>query len=721
MTKYKKHTLHTSISPYPLSEPTVAEDDPLPTMEVASWSDHTMPDEDIPPSIALEFASWGEQTLQGEADDSLEAIQAFQESITSFRQQEPSHAPDSGISQPFSSPSSSPSFSSSAISHPFQVMHVEPKEEGHCQFTDCPDENQFVAMLQGLLSPQEVQRLEEAMDRCSYCAELMVEIARTMHPEDASETSLPDHQPPKVGRYRLGELLGAGGMGMVYAAFDEELERKVAIKLLRPDVTDPEMREFHKARMIREARLLASLSHPRILTIYEVDTWNDQIFLAMQHIDGMNMRQWMEDRNPSWEEVLGMYIEVGRALVAAHEANIIHRDIKPDNILVSRKGDIYLTDFGLARVSQSTHHSISAFGGQHGQEQPKRLTAVGDILGTPAYMSPEQFRGRGVGKRSDQFSFCVALYEALYGVLPFGGHDIEEMMQAAQDGQLLMPQRSSVPNEIFRVLAKGLHPLPRERYTTMTDLLQALQSAKRGVAWRRAILPIGVVVGTLLLFLAVALWGRSNGRDTKIATPIDSAKTPISKGRAAQEIPFGKGKNPPSPLNNREFTVPSKFLQEPSKGPSPSNFQQRPSNVQQRPSNVQQRPLNVQQRPSNVQQRPSGFRLQQRPSDANRRRTPLPSKIQQQRPSPLKLEQRPSSPKLEQRPSLLEQKPSKVRALPREQFPPKKGLMQVKSMQPPSSFLQEKPDADVIWEKKDDVVNKKGVGNKKGAANKKSP
>ncbi len=480
------------------SETAITQQDPPATLETTAWGDSTMRDGEAAPALlprqqdpdrttrdqevsaSLWTAALGEQTLR-EQEENQSALLSFLDVAA---------IPDLVHTSP----------SLDSFSYASPILHNPQEKNTECSFIDCPDENQFVALLQGQLSPQEVQRLEDVMDRCVYCSELMIEIAHTMRPQEALPT--PEQRPRQIGRYQLEGLLGAGGMGVVYAAQDQELQRKVAIKLLRPDVTDPEMREAHKARMIQEARLLAALSHPHILTIYEVGTWNTQIFLAIQYVDGVNLRQWLDDHNPPWHEVLRMFYAVGEALIAAHAADIIHRDIKPDNILVSRNGSLFLTDFGLARVSQTTHHSISAFLTKYPTIEEHRLTAVGDILGTPAYMSPEHFRGRGVSKRSDQFSFCVALYEALYGMLPFGGHNVQQIMEAAESGRLETPRRSSVPQAIFRVLRRGLHPLPRERFGSMQELLDALRHAQHSTQQRRKLLPIALITIALLLLSA---------------------------------------------------------------------------------------------------------------------------------------------------------------------------------------------------------------------------
>ncbi len=585
MSAQKKPSLVQPKETHLSDETPITQQDPPATLETPSWGDFTMRDGDAGPALWTD--AWGEQTLR-EQEEAQAALLSLLDAAAKA---------DLGYT--------SPSLDSFSNASPL-LQGPQQDDPTTCSFTDCPDENQFVALLQGQLSPQEVQRLEEVMDRCVYCSELMIEIAQTMRPQE--EPSTPEQRPLRIGRYHLEGLLGTGGMGVVYAAQDQELGRKVAIKLLRPDVTDPELRDAHKARMIQEARLLASLSHPHILTIYEVGTWNEQIFMAIQYVDGLNLRQWLDDHNPRWDEILRMFCVVGEALVAAHTADIIHRDIKPDNILVSRNGDIFLTDFGLARISQTTHHSISAFLDKYPTIAEHRLTAVGDILGTPAYMSPEHFRGRGVGKRSDQFSFCVALYEALYGMLPFGGHNVQQIMEAAESGHLETPRQSSVPQAVFRVLRQGLHPLPRERFGSMKELLDALRRAQHTTQQRRTLLPIALIaLASLLVSLALFAFFRAPS-----SLPLRSSNKPPQDQTNASSLkkdpPTGKTK--PLSSQRERFADPTPSLPTYSNPTRPAFLQQAKSTRSFFPAQTHSNhtPL-LQQAKSN-----STLHLQQRPS-----------------------------------------------------------------------------------------------------------
>jgi len=207
-----------------------------------------------------------------------------------------------------------------------------------------------------------------------------------------------------VGRYRLLRLVGRGGVGEVWAAHDPKLHREVAIKILRGDTYADDV---DAARLLREAQAIATLSHPNVVAMYDGGTANGQVFLAMELIDGETLAVWRDRRPHPIEEVLRVFTLAGRGLAAAHRAGIVHRDFKPQNVMVARDGGVRVMDFGLAaRVLDA------------GADQP-RLTRKGWVLGTPKYMSPEQLRGEPVGPRADLYGLGITVYEALTGRRPF--------------------------------------------------------------------------------------------------------------------------------------------------------------------------------------------------------------------------------------------------------------------------------------------------------------
>ncbi len=300
-----------------------------------------------------------------------------------------------------------------------------------------------------------------------------------------------------VGRYKVLEVLGAGGMGVVYGAFDPELQRKVALKLVRAELTDAELR----ARLWREAQAMARIRHPNVITVFDVGTWNEQMFVAMEVIDGWTLTSWQAARSRSVEEILRVFAAAGAGLAAAHAVGLVHRDFKPDNILIGSDGRVCVTDFGLARaVAVPSEMDVPSLAAGQSQEVTisGELTRHGAVVGTPAYMAPEQMRGTPPDGRGDQFSFCVALFEALYGVRPFPGKSLGELERAIFDEDRLRPRRKGVPWPVRRALARGLQYAAAERFDSMEALLRALQPARRMV-------PAGLVAGIVGVAVAMAI------------------------------------------------------------------------------------------------------------------------------------------------------------------------------------------------------------------------
>ena len=208
--------------------------------------------------------------------------------------------------------------------------------------------------------------------------------------------------PSVIGRYLVLERLGKGGMGVVYAAYDPELDRKVAIKLIYGE-SDPDRVHRSQEMLRREAQALAKLAHPNIVAIHDVGAHAGQVFVAMEFVVGRTVRSWWEERSPGWQEVLAAMVQAGRGIVAAHEVGLVHRDIKPDNLLIGDDGRVRVADFGIARHDPSaieTAPSVST-----GARELGTIGSRGTIIGTPAYMPPEQHEGGDVGPHSDQFSF----------------------------------------------------------------------------------------------------------------------------------------------------------------------------------------------------------------------------------------------------------------------------------------------------------------------------
>ena len=351
-----------------------------------------------------------------------------------------------------------------------------------------------------------------------------------------------------IGRYVVLGLVGRGGMGEVYAAYDPELDRKVAVKLLRVKAGNGVSMTEGRQRTLREAQAIARLSDPNVVVVYDVGTFEDKVFIAMEFVEGNTVTFWLEQKPRTWQEVLRVFISAGRGLTAAHEKGLVHRDFKPDNVMVGRDGQVRVMDFGLARqidkpglkehrpratppgpkrgdlevgtgtlplehgavpLDQGTLLLNNGSGDSGGEMQSSvsglfdaRLTRTGAMMGTPAYMAPEQFFGKETDARTDQFSFCVSLYEALYGERPFPGKKLTELTANVVQGTIrAAPAGTKVPFWVRRILLRGLRSAPAERYPSMTELLQALGRDPRATRRKWAVgaavamLPLAVGLG----------------------------------------------------------------------------------------------------------------------------------------------------------------------------------------------------------------------------------
>ena len=271
-------------------------------------------------------------------------------------------------------------------------------------------------------------------------------------------------------------------MGIVYAAYDPELDRKVALKLIRPGLHSADDAPALQVRLVREAQAMARIAHANVAAVYDVGRHGEQAFVAMELIDGETLARWLSRTTRSTAEIVAVFAHAGRGLAAAHSAGLTHRDFKPNNVMVDRQGRVRVLDFGLARPmgagESSSPVSVAA-------RVDLTLTASGALLGTPAYMSPEQLTGGAADVRSDQFAFCVALYEALAGTRPFAGDDTEKLRAAILAHELVRPRRS-VPAWLLKTVTRGLGAAPSERWPSMDTLLAALDRDPTRSRWRAA-------------------------------------------------------------------------------------------------------------------------------------------------------------------------------------------------------------------------------------------
>ena len=278
-----------------------------------------------------------------------------------------------------------------------------------------------------------------------------------------------------VGRFELRRRIGRGGLGTVYAAWDPTLAREVALKVVRPD------RAGGTGRMLEEAQAMARLSHPNVVAIHEAGEHDDDVFLAMELVRGSTLRQWLAASTRTPPEVLEAFERAAKGLAAAHEAGLVHRDFKPDNVLVRDDGRVQVADFGLAATLDDD--------------------AAEGASGTLPYMAPEQHAGERVGPAADQYALSVALFEALTGEHPFAGHDVESMREAKAAGRVETPTRHVMPKHVARALTRGMDPDPAARFESVGALMAAIRvdpaQQRRRIAF--------IVVATV--FLGIVLVG----------------------------------------------------------------------------------------------------------------------------------------------------------------------------------------------------------------------
>ncbi|NJK31875.1 MAG: serine/threonine protein kinase [Deltaproteobacteria bacterium] len=276
-----------------------------------------------------------------------------------------------------------------------------------------------------------------------------------------------------VGRYRLGQQLGKGGMGVVYLGHDPELSRDVAIKLVGA-VPLVSMKRL-KTRLQREAQMLAKLVHDNVVRVYDVGEHRGELFVAMEYVHGVDLGKWQKAGPRSRAEILDIYLAAGAGLAAAHEAGVIHRDFKPENVLVGKDGRVRVSDFGLAHLHDEPTRTESTDSSPAPADP--RLTRTDEVVGTLAYMAPEQLRNTGLDARSDQFAYCVAMWEAVSGKRPYVGEKADALLAAIDSGR--REGGEQLPRWLRRTLERGMAAEPGQRFESMKALLEVLRKGAR--------------------------------------------------------------------------------------------------------------------------------------------------------------------------------------------------------------------------------------------------
>ena len=369
---------------------------------------------------------------------------------------------------------------------------------------ECLDDNVASEFVSGALAGTALTKVESHLATCRECRALVAALAGAddgdsnakTHQHERITESQAGRRPTRsltvgdrVGRYLVLSTLGAGGMGVVFSAYDPQLDRKVALKLLRANL-GAHAKEA-RTRLKREAQAIAQLSHPNVVGVYDVGATDDgDVYIAMEFVEGDTLTTWLRAWPRTWREILDVFHQAARGLMAAHSVGLLHRDFKPDNVLVGSDGRVRVTDFGLARSVLGPDEAVGAR--PAGSPLHVDLTATGTVLGTPRYMPPEQLEGPNIDARSDQFSFCVALYEALYGAHPLPGGTAVGMLERGERA-LPPPESTRVPAAIGRAVLRGLEPDRAKRFPGMSALVAELAPPPKRSHARVVAIALGVV------------------------------------------------------------------------------------------------------------------------------------------------------------------------------------------------------------------------------------
>lgn len=312
-------------------------------------------------------------------------------------------------------------------------------------------------------------------------------------------------EPARLGRYVLLGRIAGGGMGVVHGAYDPELDRKVALKVLHPSQHDADQGQH---RLISEGRALAQLNHPHVVKVHDVLTIRDQVVIVMELVEGQTLADWQEAAPRSWREIVGIYLQAGEGLVAAHAVKVVHRDFKPANAIVGNDGRVRVLDFGLAKVLDGDPvHLMPAANGSRGPVTGESAASA-EVSGTLGYTAPEQLAGAAAIPASDQFSFCVSLHRAIEGVAPFEGHDVTSLKENIRRGAISYAQDGrAVPKWLRATIARGLAASPEKRHASMRELLDLLGKERGWRRWRGPLM--AATIATAAAVTSILLRGES--------------------------------------------------------------------------------------------------------------------------------------------------------------------------------------------------------------------
>ncbi len=398
-------------------------------------------------------------------------------------------------------------------------------------------DNTAVEFLEGNLSEPDQALVEAHTARCHDCRQHLAELGRMESQDDqvptaplGEEAHIALERGEKVGQFEILSRIGSGGMGVVFAAYDPRLGRKVALKLLRSPKDSGLSVSDAQRRFLREAQAMAQLSHPNVIAVYDVGRYKSEVYIAMELVEGETLTRWLRRWKRPWRDILDKFLAAGTALAEAHGSGLAHRDFKPDNVLVGSDERVRVMDFGLVRSLFFDAPPSGADGHvparePHASMLGHALTRTGALMGTPRYMAPEQLAGQETEARSDQFSFCVALYEALHDQHPFEGDTAAGL--GPDSSARPPPPDTEVPSWLHKALVRGLSFKAKDRFPTMRDLLRAITPPPLRPS--RVRLAIATTMVGVALVYATAAWIQARSESEKLGSEVGMAHARVAE------------------------------------------------------------------------------------------------------------------------------------------------------------------------------------------------